>query len=479
MTNEGARLRTTQIFTLAVGTIIGVGWITVLGTWLRQAGTVGATLAFVSGGLLLLPIGLSYARISTLVTDPGGEIAYARAAFGRKTAFITGWILFFAFIAVCAFEAISLGWVVSALFPALPTTELYSSFGSSVTAVDLIIGVAGLILVGFANFSGPKGTGRFSDYTTYGLLAATVLFVIAGVLVGSAQNLRPLFETEQDGGPWAGYLAVLVTTPFWFAGFNTAAQAVTAELRSGTARAAGLAVLAAILASTVFYCAVILAASAVAPRDFILSQDLPAAAAFEYALGSFSKVLLIAGLLGILSTFNAVFFAATRVLMALIGLWHGHVRGLPQRPSVMAASACFGLTLLITILGKTVILPIVNVTGICFTLMFALVSVAVLRLKPKTVAQEDVFELPGGRFMAAAALIISLGLLAIATFSLWTPKGPAIELVVLLAWILLGIPFAFRVGAGVDEDRKNPTQQEADVTEQHIRPGSVDARREA
>lgn len=439
--NEGPRLRTMQVFTLCVGTIIGVGWITVLGSWLSQAGALGATLAFVTGGLVLIPVGLSYARISTLITDPGGEIAYARVMFGGAAGFMAGWVLFLAFIAVCAFEAISLGWVTAALFPGLPSAELYEVFGSSVGGLDLVIGVLGLVVVTLANLAGPKGTGRFSDLTTYALLAAAVIFVGAGAIFGRPDNLRPLFNTDLPGGAWAGFVAVLVTTPFWFAGFNTAAQAVTAELRSGTARAAGLAVVAAIGASTVFYCGVILAASAVAPRDFILSQDLPAAAAFTYALGSFGKIVLVAGLLGILSTFNAVFFAAVRVLMTLAALWKGQVRGLPQRPSVAAVITCFGLTLLITALGKTVILPIVNVTGICFTLMFALVSLAAWRVRP-TETRDDVFDLPGGRYMAALALVLSLSMLAIAVASLWSVDGPAVELLILLAWLALGLPFS-------------------------------------
>lgn len=437
-TTEGPGIRTTQVFTLAVGTIIGVGWITVLGSWLSQAGAFGATLAFVTGGLLLIPVGLCYARISTLVTDPGGEIAYARVVFGRGSAFLAGWILFFAFIAVCAFEAISLGWVTSALFPTLPNPELYRSLGTPVTTVDLAIGLVGLIVVALANFAGPKGTGRFADYTTYGLILAALIFVAAGASFGSVENLHPLFQTQGADAAWAGFLAVLVTTPFWFAGFNTAAQAVTAELRSGTARAAGLAVVAAIGAAIVFYCAVILAASAVAPRDYILGHDLPAAAAFEYGMGSFSKILLVAGLLGILSTFNAVFFAATRVLMTLIGLFRGQVRGFPQRPSVAATSVCFGLTLVITILGKTVILPIVNVTGICFTLMFALVCFAALRLKA-TEQRADVFEIPGGRVTEGLALMISLALLVIAVATLWTAEGLKTELLILLVWIVIGL----------------------------------------
>ncbi len=48
-------------FSLAFGSMIGVGWITALGGWFEKAGPGGAMLAFVGGGALMLLIGLGYA----------------------------------------------------------------------------------------------------------------------------------------------------------------------------------------------------------------------------------------------------------------------------------------------------------------------------------------------------------------------------------------------------------------------------------
>src|SRR6185369_11469809 len=46
-----------EFFALGFGTIIGVGWVIVLGDWLRQAGPLGAMLAFVAGGLVMVVVG--------------------------------------------------------------------------------------------------------------------------------------------------------------------------------------------------------------------------------------------------------------------------------------------------------------------------------------------------------------------------------------------------------------------------------------
>ena len=112
-------LKLRQLFSLAFGTIIGVGWVTVLGKWLTQAGSLGAVLAFLAGGLVMIFIGLTYAEMAAMFPVSGGEVAYAYEAYGLKTSFMTCWLLSLTYIGVVVFEVISVGWVAGSLFPAL------------------------------------------------------------------------------------------------------------------------------------------------------------------------------------------------------------------------------------------------------------------------------------------------------------------------------------------------------------------------
>jgi len=50
-----AQLRSRQFLTIGIGAIMGVGWVIVLGEWLRAAAPLGAILGFVAGGLFMLP----------------------------------------------------------------------------------------------------------------------------------------------------------------------------------------------------------------------------------------------------------------------------------------------------------------------------------------------------------------------------------------------------------------------------------------
>ena len=88
------------LFSLAFGAMIGVGWVTAMGSWLTNAGPVGAAIAFAIGGLLMLVIGLCYAEVTASLPVSGGEVAYAYKAFGTSKSYIVGWFLVFGYLSV-------------------------------------------------------------------------------------------------------------------------------------------------------------------------------------------------------------------------------------------------------------------------------------------------------------------------------------------------------------------------------------------
>lgn len=81
--------------TLAVGfgAMIGFGWVVLVGGWLEDAGTLGAVLAFVCGGLVMTLVGLTYAELVSALPRAGGEHHYALRALGLRPAFVTSWAI--------------------------------------------------------------------------------------------------------------------------------------------------------------------------------------------------------------------------------------------------------------------------------------------------------------------------------------------------------------------------------------------------
>ncbi|HEX9892858.1 MAG TPA: hypothetical protein VGA78_02995, partial [Gemmatimonadales bacterium] len=61
-----------QFFSFAFGSIVGVGWVVLLGDWLQRGGPVGAILGFAIGGGLMVLIGLCYGEAATMFPVSGG-----------------------------------------------------------------------------------------------------------------------------------------------------------------------------------------------------------------------------------------------------------------------------------------------------------------------------------------------------------------------------------------------------------------------
>jgi amino acid permease len=79
-----------EYFTLAFGTMIGVGWMVVIDDWLTRGGAVGAMAGFLIGGVALIPIGYIYGRLTERMPDAGSEIAYTSTVFPEAVSFATG-----------------------------------------------------------------------------------------------------------------------------------------------------------------------------------------------------------------------------------------------------------------------------------------------------------------------------------------------------------------------------------------------------
>src|ERR1700740_2392278 len=110
------KLHLTDYFTLAFGTMIGVGWLVLMDDWLARGGPLGAALAFALGGLLLLPVGYVYGQWVQRLPDAASEAAYTAQVFPPVVSFFTGWIMLLAYFIVCQGEDWAMGKVAAHIF---------------------------------------------------------------------------------------------------------------------------------------------------------------------------------------------------------------------------------------------------------------------------------------------------------------------------------------------------------------------------
>ncbi len=376
------KLRLTDYFTLAWGTMVGVGWLVVMDDWLLRGGSLGALLGFAVGGALLFPIGWVYGRLIAAMPDAAGEIAYTAAAFSRRISFSTGWMMMLAYFIVCPWEAVAVGRIAGYILPSLDTVEIYRIAGRPVFLPHLLIGLALTALLTMLNYRGIRLSATFQNWTSFGTLALFLVFVALGVSKGSSRNFPPLFTHA----PLVSFLLVVQIVPYFMTGFESvskAAEESTTQFRSHSfLRAIWMAILVGIL----FYAIIIAAVAFVAPWHGLTGEKFMTAVAFHHAVGSrwIVNLILAAALLSLFKCFNGNFVAASRLLFAMgrrgmIDARAGEIHPRHRTPSI--AVLCIGVTTgLCMLLGDAILVPITEVGSVACAIGWAATCAAYISM---------------------------------------------------------------------------------------------------
>ena len=436
------------LFALAFGSMIGVGWVTATGSWLEQAGPLGAMFAFLAGGAVMLCIGFCYAEATPMLPVAGGEVAYAYKAFGTGKSFIVGWGLAFGYITISGFEAISIGKVLSFMFPAIDAWPLYEVAGDTVYGSHLLLALVCTAYMTWLHYRGVAQAARLQTALTFAFVAATLAFIVAGIGGGKIEHLTPLFASTETHSWWGGLLAVFVTVPFWFVGFDTIPQAAEEADASVKPRSLAFLILASIAAATLFYVVLILSVAVCAPRSQIVGADLPVAAAFQATFESKFLVYLVLGaaLLGLFTSWNGFFLAGSRVLFSLgrghiipAGFGRTHARFDTPHRAVLCTG---GLTLVAPLLGREALLALVNAGSLCIVVAFLGVALSVMRLRRSASELHRPYRVPGGRLIPLLAVLGALLMLG----AMIIPGSPAAlswprEIIILAVFVAAGVVF--------------------------------------
>ena len=423
-------------FSLAFGSMIGVGWITGLEGMFSQAGPIGTIIAFIAGGLLMIAIGLCYAEAMEYLPVTGGEVAYAYKAFGTGKAFLVGWCLAIGYLSVSAFEAVSIGIVISYLTP-IDLWPLYEIKGSTVYGSHVLLALGFTALIAAMNYRGVGLTTQVQICLTMLLILFTGAFVSAGFINGNMLHLDPAFGSVDAGSALGGMLAVFVTVPFWFVGFDTIPQAAEERTDDFPPARLGKILVFSIAGSVVFYILVFLTVGIATPWPNIIDDALPTAAAFEEAFDSklWTRLVLLVGLFGLLTSWNGFFLSGCRVLFAM---GRGHIihpifgathpkYGTPTAAILFSAIITFAGALL----GKKAILIFVTVGSFFIAVAFLGVALSIHRLRSERKKPLNLIQriLP---YIAGAGSLFILGAMVI-------PGSPAIisSNLISLEWLVL------------------------------------------
>lgn len=432
-------------FTLAFGSIVGSGWVVVLGEWIAAAGPGGALIGFLAGGVLMAMVAAAYAELVARLPRAGCECTFALEGIGPRCGFITGWFLCLYIVSFTAFEAIALSWFLEMLFPALAQGPVpYRLLGHDVSLFALLLGVCGAVLLGIFNSLGAHLAVGLQRLITFAFIGLSLLLILLGFWKGDPQNWHPFFLAPEKGSLGTGIFWVFATSTLFLSGFQSAANAIEERSVGTSFRTVARAMIGGVAGAAAFYCLIILASTALVPWRDLLSQSLPVAAAFQKALpnGLASKIILIAAIISLAKTWSALHLSASRLVLAQARAGFlpaalakvDPVHGVPRRAILfVAACTCLGVCL-----GRGAILPIINMSTICVTLIVVLSLIALLRVRRRQGARPG-FVLAGG---TPLVLVIMLGAAVAAVVAVVSPFQAA-----------TGVPLEFLMMGGMDHSR--------------------------
>ncbi len=430
-------IRRKEVLALSFGAMIGWSWVALTGNWIDGAGSLGAIVAFLFGGFVVVLVGFTYAELASAMPQAGGEHVYSHRALGATASFICTWAILLGYVSVVAFEAVALPTVADYLVPGFSRGYLWTVAGWDVNLTWVLLGVIAAVIITAINILGIRTAARLQVLATTMILLVGLMLLGGGVANGETGNLEPPFS---DGA--RGLLGVLIMVPFMFVGFDVIPQSAEeidipfAEIGKLLMLSIGLAV--------AWYVAMIWSVSVGLGEDARLASELPTADATAALLGGAwaGKLLVLAGIGGILTSWNAFLIGGSRAIYALaragqlpaaLGRLHPKYRT-PHNALLLIG----GLSVLAPLFGRPALVWLVDAGGLGIVVAYAFVAWSFLVLRKNEPGMARPYQVPNGTVIGWAAFILSIGI-----GCLYLPFSPAAliwpqEWAIVLGWIVLG-----------------------------------------
>jgi basic amino acid/polyamine antiporter, APA family len=426
-----------EMLILSFGAMIGWGWIILTGDWLQEGGPLGAITAFIVGGFVVAIVAVIYSELASSMPLVGGEHVYSLRALGPIGSFVCTWAIIFGYVTVAAFEAVALPSAMAFIVPGFNAFPLWSVAGEPVYGTWILVGVLGTVGVTYLNYIGIRIAAQFQI-----IMTAVIAFAGLVLIAGAVTSGQPSPDSSFGAGT-AGILAVVLMTPFMFVGFDVIPQ--SAEEADIPPRTLGLLIVLSVGMAALFYMAVIWGSSRALPGAELVESPLPAAEAMAilYDSQTIGQIMALAGIAGILTSWNAFIIGGSRALFALsesgmLPEFLSKVHPEYNTPS-NAILLIGGLSVLAPLFGEQMLTWIVNAGGLGIVVAWFLVVVSFLVLRYREPEMERPYKVPAGLFVGVIAFVTT----AIFIF-LYLPGGQSAllwpyEWAIVLGWCVLGV----------------------------------------
>ena len=301
-----------EVITLAFGSMFGWSWVLMTGLWVQEAGSVGTLIAFAGGGLAIALIGLTYSELVSAMPQAGGEHVYTHRGLGAGWSFFCTWALLLAYVNVCLFEAVALPTAMEYLTPDIRLGTLWTFMGSDVDLGFVLIGAGASMVITIVNVLGIKPAAWFQTVAFSMIMIAGVALLIGAIGFGEVDNARPWIAA-----PATGILSVLIMVPALLVGFDVIPQSAE-EINLPPARI-GLLLVVSVFLAVLWYGLISFGVSMSMPQADLIASDMATGDAATALWGHprAGALLVLGGVAGILTSWNAFVIGGSRLLFAL------------------------------------------------------------------------------------------------------------------------------------------------------------------
>jgi GABA permease len=372
-------LKNRHMTMIALGGVIGAGLFVGSRVVIQSAGPA-ASLSFLLTGLLVVLVIRMLGELATAMPAAGSFYEYARLALGDLAGFVTGWMYWYFWVGVVAFEAIAGADLIRFWIPLAP---------------QWLLALALMLIMTATNLRSVRAYGEFEFWFASVKVGAIIVFLLVGALyvLGLWFHPGPGLSNLTAHGGFAphGLLPVftgaVAATGFYFgAEIVSVAAAESAEPAAMVARAT-TSVITRVL---VFYIGSIVLVVAIVPWN-APAITTPYVSAFSaIGLPAAAQIMNVVILTAVLSALNSGLYVSSRMLLAMTR--HGdaprflsrvNARGTPIG-AILAGTIVGFVAVLMSYISPGAVFPfLVKSNGTVALFVYVLIALSELRLRRK------------------------------------------------------------------------------------------------
>ncbi|ACV64340.1 amino acid permease-associated region [Desulfofarcimen acetoxidans DSM 771] len=402
-------------------------------------------LAILTGGLLCLLSAACFSELNAALPSAAGIRLYFGRAFNEKLALTVALLYMAVLLGVIGAESYVLAGVFKEVFPG--TTSLFW--------ISLM-----LLLVTAMNIRGIKIAGAFQDVFTYGLVLSLMIMSLIGISKFGIE-----WQSLVSPGSPTGIINAVAVGVFLFVGFEWITP-LAEEVIDNKVISRGMFLAIGLLSIT--YALFTLSMTVSVDKQVLQASSVPQILFAKAVLGEPGFVwMTILSLVASITTFNAGLISVSRFMYASA---REHV--LPQvfarvsaRFFTPWAAICF-LFVASFVISATVVLTgrymvLINMAAAMESIVYALVGLAVIRLRSKEPELSRCYRVKGGKLVPAACfLIFSVLAVAVLSTNLLIAVYLLAGLIFCLAYVLFIVPKLKKKYARPKQTRRRPVRTE-------------------